>query len=714
MTRNAKSQESSHQFANLAKAKISTQSQSLYFVSKEHLILLNILIILIALTTMSTNAAAAISPPKNTTKTNVSSPQKDLFIEAENAIRNKQYAYFETLFAQLQTHPLRDYLYRDLLLNRLKNNPRSSANHEAIKAFLKAHHGEVVSRKIRYLWLDHLASTGQETIFLDYYQPTSSIVNRCRAFEYQLKKRANLTDLQPKIASIWLTSHSLPKKCDPMLKLWKSNDGLTESLIWERMILAVQDRQFSLARYLNNQRDTHLQASGSLLINATKRPKNLAILLRQYKSPQQDNSRHFEHYITPIAYHSLLKLAWSDASKTIRLWRLLDQELSLSATQIKRLKRNIALSLAIQKSPDATEWLSSVANHADESIDQWLLSTLLVNHQKGPIEPHIANLASKQSQSDKWSYWLAIMGLNDSRYLDSKTHLSNLAQQRSYYGFLAAIENNQTPNLNNRTSTSSSASLAELKEKPAAKRAYAFFLLERFHLARSEWNYLAKQTANKDMVYLAELAHQWGWNHQSILAFAKSKQIDDVEKRFPFFQRQDFEQATRTYDIPISWAYAITRQESAFKVDAQSHAGARGLMQLKPSTARQVVKRQKVKYSNQTIRQLLNDPKMNIKLGVAHLKEMLDYYQGNPILATAAYNAGKHRVNQWLLNNQISDSRVWIEQIPYKETREYVKNVLTYEQIYAQLEGENLSYLNMLADFSIPTSKQQTIDISTR
>jgi soluble lytic murein transglycosylase len=708
MTRNVPSKENSHHFRFLAKAKTPTQLQNCYF-SKA-----NWLIISIILIAMSTNAVATNSLPSETTKTHIPSLKKDLFIEAENALRDKQYAIFEKLLSQLQDHPLKDYLYRDLLLNRLKNNPQSAANLTAIKGFLKAHHGEVVSRKLRYLWLDHLATTGQETVFLDYYQPTSSIVNRCRALEYQLKKRTNLADLQPKIASIWLTSDSLPKKCDPMLEVWKNNNGLTESLIWERMILAVQERKFSLARYLNNQRDAHLQPSGTLLINASKRPKNLAVLLSKYKPPRQVNNRHFERYITSIAYYSLLKLAWSDAHRTISLWRLLDQELSLSEIQIKRLKRNIALSLAIQKSPDATQWLSSVANHADESIDQWLLSTLLVNHQKGPIEPHIANLASKQTQSDKWSYWLAIMGLDESRILDAKDLLSNLAQQRSYYGFLAAIESNQQPNLNNRSSSSSSVSLADLKAKPAAKRAYAFFLLERFHQARSEWNHLKKQTAKKDLVYLAELAHEWGWNHQSILAFAKSKQIDDVEKRFPFFQRQDFEHATSTYDIPISWAYAITRQESAFKIDARSHAGARGLMQLKPSTARQVAKRQKVKHSKQTIRQLLNDPKMNIKLGVAHLKEMLDYYQGNPILATAAYNAGKHRVNQWLLNNQISDSLVWIEQIPYKETREYVKNVLTYEQIYAQLEGENSSYLNRLSNFSIPTAKQQVLDISTR
>jgi soluble lytic murein transglycosylase len=166
----------------------------------------------------------------------------------------------------------------------------------------------------------------------------------------------------------------------------------------------------------------------------------------------------------------------------------------------------------------------------------------------------------------------------------------------------------------------------------------------------------------------------------------------------------------------VSWAYAITRQESAFKVDAQSHAGARGLMQLKPSTALHVAKRQKITLSpaNSSIRKELIDPTTNIKLGVAHLKEMLDYYQGNPVLATAAYNAGKHRVNQWLRDNHISNSLVWIEQIPYKETREYVKNVLTYQQIYAQLEGTEPGYLNSMPSYTIPLSKKSTTELTAR
>jgi len=205
------------------------------------------------------------------------------------------------------------------------------------------------------------------------------------------------------------------------------------------------------------------------------------------------------------------------------------------------------------------------------------------------------------------------------------------------------------------------------------------------------------------------------------LAFAKSREIDDVNKRFPFHAFEQFNTASSLQEIPLSWAYAITRQESAFRADATSSMGAQGLMQLTPATARRVA-RMRLKSSpiakmnrQQIIRKrLLLDPLINIKLGTAHLKEMLNYYNGNPILATAAYNAGPHRVDKWLKDNQISDSIAWIEQIPYKETREYVKNVLTYQEIYAQLASTNDGYISDILDLNIPTNKSSSTQISTR
>ncbi|MGB0495916.1 MAG: transglycosylase SLT domain-containing protein, partial [Kangiellaceae bacterium] len=233
--------------------------------------------------------------------------------------------------------------------------------------------------------------------------------------------------------------------------------------------------------------------------------------------------------------------------------------------------------------------------------------------------------------------------------------------------------------------------------------------------ARSEWNNLKAKTPPSDLIFLAQIAHEMGWNHQSILAFAKSKQINDVEKRFPLFKLAKYKLESEKHQIPTSWAYAITRQESAFKVDATSSAGAKGLMQLTHNTAKRVYRKNKitVKEAYRHSSQLLHAD-TNIELGIAHLGELLKEYNGHPILATAAYNAGSHKVKQWLKENKVSDPITWIEQIPYKETREYVKNVLTYQEIYSQLTDSKDSFIGILAQYKIPTKAQETIEVSAR
>ncbi|PCI72805.1 MAG: hypothetical protein COB38_02890 [Gammaproteobacteria bacterium] len=321
----------------------------------------------------------------------------------------------------------------------------------------------------------------------------------------------------------------------------------------------------------------------------------------------------------------------------------------------------------------------------------------------------------KSLDADKWRYWRAIAVERLGHKKASIRLFENLAKKRSYYGFLASNEVKQPAQLNKLQQEVDSFLYSSLSQTDEAKRAYEFYHLDRLNLARSEWNNLKSKTSHSQLVTLAQIAHDWGWNHQSILAFAKSRNIDDIDKRFPRYKLSKYQLESEQHEIPLSWAYAITRQESAFKVDAISSAGAKGLMQLTHNTAKHVYRKSKKfihhRYSNS--RQLL-DPDTNIELGIAHLGELLKTFNGHLILATAAYNAGSHRVEQWLRNNSVSDPILWIEQIPYKETREYVKNVLTYQEIYSQLTESDDSFLSKTPYFPIPTSMQTNLNVGSR
>ena len=387
----------------------------------------------------------------------------------------------------------------------------------------------------------------------------------------------------------------------------------------------------------------------------------------------------------------LNKLAWNEPRKAIKVWQHLSDKYKYTDTN-HSLRRAISLSLAIDKEPEAMDWLSSNLGVHDESINQWMLSTAISKGDWSLVERLSANLIGIESETNKWIYWRAVAQTQLGLLNEARQLFSSIADQRNYYGFLAARQLNQQAELQYTPINFTEEQLLLLVQHPAALRAKAFYEMQRMTDARREWNYLVSQTSNKDQIKLAAIAHSWNWQHQAILAFARSKQINDVAKRFPLEHLPQFQSHSSKNNIPLSWAYAVTRQESAFKADAISSAGARGLMQLTPATAKQVAKSSK---GYRRASQLLK-ANTNIALGTAHLSQMYKSFDYHPVLATAAYNAGKHKVKKWLKTTTTQDSIQWIEQIPYKETREYVKNVLTYQLIYARLTNSNDSFIAKL------------------
>ena len=167
----------------------------------------------------------------------------------------------------------------------------------------------------------------------------------------------------------------------------------------------------------------------------------------------------------------------------------------------------------------------------------------------------------------------------------------------------------------------------------------------------------------------------------------------------------DFKQHASSAQISTPWAYGIARSESLFMRDARSSAGAIGLMQLMPSTGRKVAREIKLPYSGLDT---LTDPYKNIRLGTTYLGNMAERYDGNRVLATAAYNAGPHRVDRWLPESGVIDARVWIENIPFNETRKYVRRVMAAETIFHwRLTGEVRRLSDELSVVQSPPEDQQ-------
>ena len=185
-----------------------------------------------------------------------------------------------------------------------------------------------------------------------------------------------------------------------------------------------------------------------------------------------------------------------------------------------------------------------------------------------------------------------------------------------------------------------------------------------------------------EQVAAAQLALNWGWSHQSIMTAIRAGEWNDLTLRFPTPYKSTFKTIAKRENIELKWIYAIARQESAFAPSANSPVGARGIMQLMPGTARLVARQMGM---SQPRTEDLVTPEKNIAMGGFYLGQLLEQFGGNRILATAAYNAGPTRVERVLLRQtEELPADIWIENLPYGETREYIKNVLAFSVIYAE------------------------------
>ena len=204
-------------------------------------------------------------------------------------------------------------------------------------------------------------------------------------------------------------------------------------------------------------------------------------------------------------------------------------------------------------------------------------------------------------------------------------------------------------------------------------------MLGSIYPARREWHHALDDMTSYQMQIAAAIAANWGWHDQVILTLGKAQAYDDLILRFPV----PFEEHLRKYaekrQLDLGWTYALTRAESAFMEDARSPAGALGLMQIMPDTGRQTAKA--IGFRTFDVRYLLEADK-NITIGSAYLKQMYDKFNGNTILATAAYNAGPGNVKGWIPKSECIEPDVWIEKIPFEETRKYVSRILFYATVY--------------------------------
>lgn len=590
--------------------------------------------------------------------------QRKDYVAARNAVNKNQFKRFAEIANTLTDYPLYPYLRYAYLRKKLRQ-----AKDEEMIDFFKRHDDLPVANNLRTAWLKLLIQRRHWQTFIDHYTPQTDKTMQC----HQLAARMKIghTDfLLEDIRTAWLAGESLPTRCDPAFALLYKSDLMSNELVWERIRLAMQNHNLNLVNYLLKKLNGEHRLRAEQWIRIHHNP------YKHTKNPALED--------TPVGreilVHGVLRLAKQNISRAVERLNALKNTYSFTSGEIAEIERTLAVRAAKNKSKLAAQLLDEIDNyHVDDQVFHYRLRTALAEQDWVLLKKWTTGEPAMADIKLRWRYWYA-RALEETGEPDKAHKLyAELAAERDYYGFLAADKINASYRMNHYPLPENKQEFIRIQTLPAIRRAYEFYKLNMGYQARREWHNALNKMTTYQMQMAAAVAKQWGWHDRAIFTMSRAKAYDDLLLRFPILFRDLLDKYAKKRKLDPGWIYGLVRAESAFIEDAKSPAGALGLMQVMPKTGKMTAKRIGLKeFKTDKLKQA----DTNIPIGSAYMQMMLEKFNGNMVLATAAYNAGPHRVLKWLPKSGCVEPDVWIEQIPFNETRKYVRRVLYYASIY--------------------------------
>jgi soluble lytic murein transglycosylase len=570
----------------------------------------------------------------------------------------------EKLVLGLESYPLYPYYRFDDLRRRLHAYPVAE-----VSTFLSAYEDSYLATKLRRLWLAQLIRGQRWAEFLKFYRPTDDTKLRCLQLQARLKTGIPdgvLNDAR----AIWLNAASLPQECDPIFTRLYASELMGDELVWQRMRLAMAAGNHGLADFLAKRlANVKLKKSHALWALAHRHPAR-ALATKQLADDAETRG---------TMLYALSRLLRGKLEHAESAWAKLAMRLSFTADEAGQAAAAIATAAASENHARHIALLDAVPAHSvSASVARYRLRRGIGARAWPELVRWTELDAGDAVNPLRWRYWRSRALSELGRHEDAQELLGELALERDYYGFLAADALELEYQLNAAPVAPSAAELAAITGNTGIVRARELYLLDRRYQARREWSFELARFAPRQLEVAASIAAAWGWPDSAIFALGRAKSYDDLDLRFPLLHVDLALKHAKGRGIPAAYVMAIMRSESAFLRDARSPAGALGLMQLLPATARESARRIGLKLGSS---KELFDPDTNIALGSTYLAQMLKIHDSNFAMAAAAYNAGPGRVRKWR-RAQCTEPEIWIDTIPFTETRRYVRRAYFYAALY--------------------------------
>lgn len=590
--------------------------------------------------------------------------QRQQFMEARAAFESGDMDRFKALKAELKHYPLAPYLELWQASNHIDHGydmqvQNILARHESIPEAVDLQIAYVKNLAQRGQWphvalaLDKLKAADRRLpeismLTLWYTDRKGEALDR---FSERWQRGDDSTGLTFRIEQKWLSSGHPTRK-----ELWKRIGTLVRQGKWRDVrelekMLGKNDRKW-LARW-------HMMQQDPLAVLSTW------------------NTHQYHIAAAEMLSDGLQRLSRRDAASA---WDVLEHLKPLfDHALLLKFQRRIALRAATEQVADAAGWLAALPDSLqDKKTRGWVIRVHLVHGQWSEALKAIQQLPENERNESRWSYWQARALAALGRQEEAQAVFERAAQGRGYYSFLSAERSGLPYRMGASDLDVNPSSIASLKREKGIQRAHEWWFLGDDERASREWSHVLAGASPDRWRAAVVLASKWQQHNHVIQAAYLAGEFNALNQRFPTAFAEEVATTAEESGLSSSLIWSIIRQESAFNAYAISRTGARGLMQLMPATADEVAQDNDLAEEGYD----LFDPATNIRLGSLYLESMLDRFNQNYAIAAAAYNAGPHRVSQWLEQRPFVEPDIWIETIPYYETRRYVQQVMAFIVVY--------------------------------
>jgi len=596
-------------------------------------------------------------------------PEDAVFVAARNAFEARSKARLDALLPKLKGHPLEPYAeYWRLFLH------LPAATTEELRAFLNKYPDTLLAEQLRGDWLKALGKSGRWEQFSREYPAFVSDDPEVTCYSLLGRWKRGDTTAVADFKPVWNAPRDLPEGCAAFASEMRGAGLLSSRDAWGRFrILVEADLLSATKRHLQYlPRDERIDASR--VSSIFRSPLNF------FKKPQGDLAKTAERELVIAA---VTQLADEDPRAAARIW-----DAGLVDAFPPEDRGYVWLVLAMRGArrhlPESLDWFAAAGDRAltDDQL-AWRARIALRGNKWAEVRNSIDRMSPRAKSEPAWTYWYGRAERALGNPLESKGYFERIAAQHHFYGRLAAEELGMAFRVPSRAPLPTEEEIAKAAAIPGLKRALALYRTDMRTEATREWLWTIRGMDDRRLLAAAELARRNEVWDRAIGTADRTVLEHDFSVRYLAPYRELLAEQARTRELEEPWVLGVIRQESRFITGARSSTGATGLMQVMRNTARWVVQRTHMKGFSWT---RLSDPGVNAALGTYYLRHVLDQFDGNPVVAAAAYNAGPSRARQWRGTEPI-EGAIFAETIPFGETRDYVKKVMANTFYYAAVLG---------------------------